>query len=151
MKLAEALSLRTDVQKRLEQLKARLLRNATVQEGEMPAEDPRTLLAEYDALSVELTQFIERINRTNAVTQVAGRTMTRALAERDVLKQRQATYRDLAEAGTVSRSIVTRSEVRFKSVVDVSAIQKRADTQAKSLRELDTHIQAVNWQADLQD
>lgn len=151
MKLAEALSLRTDVQKRLEQLKTRLLRNATVQEGEIPAEDPNILLTEYDALSIELIQLIERINRTNAVTQVAGRTMTKALAERDVLKQQQATYRDLAEAGTVSRSIVTRSEVRFKSVVDVSAIQKRADTQAKSLRELDTHIQAVNWQADLQD
>lgn len=151
MKLAEALSLRTDVQKRLEQLKARLLRNATVQEGEMPAEDPRTLLAEYDALSVELTQFIERINRTNAVTQVAGRTMTRALAERDVLKQRQATYRDLAEAGTVSRSIVTRSEVRFRSVVDVAAIQKQADALAKSLRELDAQIQEVNWRVNLQD
>lgn len=151
MKLAEALSLRTDVQKRLEQLKARLLRNATVQEGEMPAEDPRTLLAEYDALSVELTQFIERINRTNAVTQVAGRTMTRALAERDILKQRQATYRDLAEAGTVSRSIVTRSEVRFRSVVDVAAIQKQADALAKSLRELDAQIQEVNWRVNLQD
>ena len=54
MKLAEALSLRTDVQKRLEQLKTRLLRNATVQEGEIPAEDPNILLTEYDALSIEL-------------------------------------------------------------------------------------------------
>jgi hypothetical protein len=40
MKLAEALLRRADCQKCLEQLKARLLRNAKVQEGDDPAEDP---------------------------------------------------------------------------------------------------------------
>lgn len=151
MKLAEALALRADCQKRLAQLKARLLRNATVQEGETPAEDPQSLLAEYDALSADLAQLIRRINQTNSVTSVAGKTMTEALAQRDILKQRQATYLELAEAGTISRSIVTRSEVRFKSAIDVPAVQKQADMLAKSVRELDARIQEVNWQINLQD
>ena len=151
MKLAEALTLRADAQKRLEQLKVRLLRNATVQEGETPAEDPQALLAEFDALSAELVQWIRRINLTNSAAQVAGRSMTEALAKRDQLKQQQAAYRDLAQAGTVSQAVVTRSEVRFRSTIDVAAIQKQADAHAKALRELDARIQEANWQIDLQD
>ena len=48
MKLAEALQLRADLQKRMEQLASRLYDNATVQEGDAPAEDPAALLAEYE-------------------------------------------------------------------------------------------------------
>jgi len=151
MKLAEALALRADSQTRLAQLKARLLRNAAVQEGELPAEAPQTLLAQYDALCAELVQLIRRINQTNSVTNVAGKTMTEALAERDILKQRHATYIELAQAGTISRSVVTRSEVRFKSTIDVASIQKQADLLARSLRELDARIQEANWQVSLQD
>ena len=43
MKLAEALILRADCQKRIAQLKSRLLVNAKVQEGDAPAETPREL------------------------------------------------------------------------------------------------------------
>ena len=50
MKLAEALLLRADLQKRIEQIESRLLRNAKVQEGETPAEDPQALLARRDCL-----------------------------------------------------------------------------------------------------
>ena len=46
MKLAEALSERADIQKRIQQLRSRLRRNALVQEGEKPAEDPHALLEE---------------------------------------------------------------------------------------------------------
>ena len=46
MKLAEALQLRSDLQKRIYQLQERLNQNATVQEGEKPAEDPVALLHE---------------------------------------------------------------------------------------------------------
>jgi hypothetical protein len=43
MKLAEALILRADLQKRIEQLKQRILNNVMVQEGDEPAEDPSQL------------------------------------------------------------------------------------------------------------
>ena len=45
MKLAEALVLRADVQKRIEQLRNRLRQSALVQEGETPPENPQELLA----------------------------------------------------------------------------------------------------------
>ena len=41
MKLAEALILRADCQRHIEQLKQRLLRNVKVQEGDKPSEDPK--------------------------------------------------------------------------------------------------------------
>ncbi|WP_298058836.1 DIP1984 family protein, partial [uncultured Campylobacter sp.] len=58
MKLAEALILRVDIQKRIEQLKSRLADNAKVQEGEKPSEEPKALLAELDALTSELERLI---------------------------------------------------------------------------------------------
>ena len=48
MKLAQALILRADTQKRIEQLKVRLLSNTKTQENEKPSEDPKLLLKELD-------------------------------------------------------------------------------------------------------
>ncbi len=149
MKLAEALTLRADSQKRLEQLKARLLRNAKVQEGEEPAEDPEALIAEFEDVANDLVQLIRRINLSNATAMILGRTMTQALAERDVFKQRHAMYRDLAQAATITHSVATKSEVRFRGTIGVAAVQKKADAVAKDLRELDARIQEANWLIEL--
>mgnify|MGYP001302633714 CR=1 FL=1 len=46
MKLAEALSLRADLQKRVIQLKVRLKDSAKIQEGDEPAEDVKELYPE---------------------------------------------------------------------------------------------------------
>ena len=44
MKLAEALSIRKELQTRIDQLKVRINNNVRVQEGEEPAEEPQELL-----------------------------------------------------------------------------------------------------------
>jgi hypothetical protein len=149
MKLAEALVLRADVMKRLAQVRARLMRNAKVQEGDEPAERPEELLAEYERLAHQLRELIGAINRTNCAIVFDAGTLTDALAIRDVLRLRQATYRDLAEEATVTQMIGTRSEVRFRPAVSVSDIQKAADALAQDLRRLDTRIQEANWTSDL--
>ena len=149
MKLAEALVRRADLQKRLAQLRNRLLLNAKVQEGEQAAEDPYALLAELDALAGELETLITRINRTNAETVDAGETISALLARRDCLRLRVEALRDfLSEAGaTVLRG--TRSEVVIKSTVSVSEQQKKVDALSKALRDLDVRIQSLNWTAEL--
>ncbi len=151
MKLAEGLVIRADHQKRLEQLKSRLNRNAKVQDGAHPAEDPALLLKEFEVVAVELGSLIFRINMTNSSATVAGRLMTSALAQRDILKQRQAMYRNLAEAATITQAISTKSEVRFKSTVVMAEIQKMADVASKQLRELDARIQEANWLIEVSD
>ena len=146
MKLAEALVLRSDHQRRLSRLKSRLLRVAQVQEGDEPAEAPSELIAEFEEVAAELEVLIQRINQTNLATRLpSGATLTEALATRDVLNLRSALYRELAESATVSHDRYSRSEVKFVSTVDVRAIQKQADALSKRHRELDAEIQAANW------
>jgi uncharacterized protein DUF6847 len=150
MKLAEALIQRADAQKRIEQLKARLIQNAKIQEGDAPAENPPALIEELERAASELTALIQRINRTNSRTAFDGQgTLADALAVRDVLSLRHRFYRELAQAATIQQDRYSRSEVRFVRAVDVAAIQRQADALAQEHRALDTRIQEANWTTDL--
>lgn len=150
MKLAEALILRADMKKRVEQLKQRLIRNAKIQEGEKPAESPEALIEEVERISQELVRLIQRINKTNSATELEkGISLSDAIASRDMLVLKHSIYRDLAQAATVTQDIRTKSEVKFKGSVSVTKIQAQADQFAKAHRELDTKIQELNWRSDL--
>jgi hypothetical protein len=152
MKLAEALILRSDCQKRIEQLKHRLVASAKVQEGEEPPEDPKELLKELERISNELEALIKRINKTNSLTQFQdGMTLSDALAVRDVLMLKRSVYSGLAEAASVRQDRYSRSEVKFISIVNVSEIQRRVDELSQQYRLLDSSIQAANWNIDLLD
>ena len=152
MKLAEALLLRADCQKRMEQLKSRLIGSAKLQEGEVPPENPQKLLAEVEAVADQLMDLIRRINRTNSTTTfVEGSTLADALAERDVLLLRRGIYNDLATFASVRQDRITRSEVKYIATVDVAETRKRADELAKNYRELDARIQELNWKTELVD
>jgi hypothetical protein len=149
MKLAEALILRADCQKRFAQLKSRLIANAKVQEGDQAAEDPKELSAELERVADQLADLIKRINKTNSTAAFAGGTISDALADRDVMALRRAVYVDLAQTAAITQDRFTRSEVKYVRTVDVVEIQKRADELAKNYRELDARIQELNWQSEL--
>lgn len=149
MKLAEALILRADCQKRFAQLKTRLLRNAKVQEGDRAAEDPQEISDQLDAVAGELADLIKRINKTNSSTPYGSGTISDALADRDVLALRRAAYQDLAQAAAITQDRITRSEVKYIRAIDVVKTQKRADDLARDYRELDARIQELNWQTEL--
>ncbi|MDP9381729.1 MAG: DIP1984 family protein [Chloroflexota bacterium] len=152
MKLAEALILRADLQKRVQQLKQRLLRNAKVQEGDNPSEDPQELIEELERVVAQLTQLVQRINKTNAVTVLEGRrTVSDSLAARDALGIRQGVYRELAQAASVTQERYSSSEVRLESTVNVADVQRRADALAQEYRELDSRIQETNWSTELSE
>src|SRR5919204_597626 len=70
MKLGEALTLRSQLQTRIEQLRGRLRASALVQEGEQPPEDPASLLAEFDDLATQLERLVTQINHTNLATKL---------------------------------------------------------------------------------
>ena len=150
MKLAEALILRADCQKRFAQLKSRLLANAKVQEGDQAAEDPKDLSAELERVAAQLGDLVKRINKTNSTTPFAGEgTISDALADRDVLALRRAAYSELAQTAAFTQDRYTRSEVKYVRTIDVVEIQKRADELAKNYRELDARIQEFNWLTEL--
>lgn len=150
MKLAEALILRADSQKRGGELKRRIADSSKVQEGELPTEDPIPLLRELEEVAAEMLELIQRINRTNAVTPFSSdKTLTDALAERDVLHGRRKAYEELAEAATVRQDRYSRSEVKFQSTFDVAKMRKQISDISKQARELDMKIQELNWLTEL--
>ena len=150
MRIGEALSRRADLQKRIAQIGSRLQASAVVQEGDSPPEDPSRLLAELDELTAELETLITAINLTNAASRLdSGRTVTGALARRDVLTTRQSVLRAAVEAGAETQARYSRSEIRLTRLIDVAALRKQIDDLARERRELDTEIQEYNWTADL--
>lgn len=101
MKVAEALILRADVQKRIEQLRYRLRQSVIVQEVETPPEDPQEPLTEAERLTNQLAQLVARINRANLATTLAGgSTITEALARRDALQMRYSLIESAAESAS---------------------------------------------------
>jgi len=152
MKLAEALILRADCQKRVEQLKQRLIRSAKAQEGEAPPEDPKLLIDELERTLSTLADLIKRINRTNSITEFQeGIFLSDILAEREILLMKRGAYSDLANSASVVQDRYTRSEVKFISTVSVSEMQNRVDEISKQYREIDSRIQEANWRVDLAD
>jgi hypothetical protein len=149
MKLSEALIRRADIQKRIQQLRQRLNQNALVQEGGQPAEQPEELLAESRRALGELVTLIKQINRTNLATRFDGkRTLTDALAERDMIMLERSILSGLVESAAIRLPRYGR-EVRFERTVDVPQIQQRIDALSQRYRELDTRIQELNWQTEL--
>lgn len=149
MKLAQALILRADTQKRLEQLKGRLLDNAKMQENERPSEDPKLLLKELDRLSDELFRLILAINLTNSSAKFEGLSLTEMIAKKDTLSQKASVLREFAKSASQKVDLYSNSEIKILSSVDVATLQKQIDELSKEIRELDMKLQEANWQVDL--
>jgi hypothetical protein len=156
VKLAEALALRADATRRIEQLRTRIVASARFQEGEEPAEDAQALLTEAGAVLDELEGLIRRINRTNAATPIGQEgTITDALARRDVLRTRHSVVTAAADAAAgrsqpgMGRQL--RSELKMLAALPVAQLRADADDLARQIRELDVRIQQSNWEFDLMD
>ncbi len=156
MKLAEALSLRANAVRRIEQLRVRVVGNARFQEGEEPAENAVALLVEIDGALVEFEDLVQRINRTNAANSVgADGTVTDALGRRDALRLRHHVLTSAADAAAGANqygySRQLRSELKMLSALSVGELRSQADQVAQELRELDVRIQQANWEIELLD
>ncbi len=150
MKLSEALAERSELSRKLLELRDRIVRNAKYQEGEKPAEDPASLLAQYLELSDECSALIVRINNTNnQLTLDNGMSMVQALAERDRLKNTHSLLKALATEATPKQDRYSKKEIKFVSAVSVAETQEQADDIAKAHRKLDSQIQQTNWSHDL--
>jgi hypothetical protein len=146
MTLGEALTIRADFQKRLGELRGRMVAGAKVQEGETPPEQPDVLLGEFEQTAAQLRTLIARINRTNLTVTIGdGETLTDALARRDVLALRYSMHRELAAAASEQSERYSLREIKLKPTVDVAALRRTADDLARERRELDVALQAANW------
>jgi len=94
--------------------------------------------------------LVTSINRTNAATTFDGqRTISDAIAERDILGKKRDLFSQLAESATTRQDRYSKSEVKFVSTVSVGETQIQKDLLAKAFRELDTRIQELNWETEI--
>jgi hypothetical protein len=85
-----------------------------------------------------------------------GRTVTDALAERDVLRLRYSMLKVSADAASGAPQHAgfiraTRSELKYLRALDVRDLRQRASDVARRARELDARVQQVNWTTELQE
>ena len=150
MKLAEALLLRADVQKKIESLRERIGRYATVQQGERPHENPSKLLAEAVGAVDRLEGLIYAINRANLKGKLKdGRPLTAALAARDALTLRHSLIKAAVEGTEKPPDRYGLKEIKWVATVDVPKLQKQSDDLSKRIRELNGMIQETNWRVEV--
>jgi hypothetical protein len=150
MKLAEALILRADLKKRIEQLRERLRRNAKVQEGNQPVESPEILLSEFERSAAELEVLIRRVNATNATVMFDGNHLiSDAIARRDGFDLRIRIMREVIAATSEAGWLITRSEIKSVPTLDAAVLQRQLDDLSRERRELDTQLQSINWKVEL--
>ena len=138
MKLALALSERADLQEKIGDLAARLNKNAKVQEGEKPTEDPNALIRELDSC-------YERL-----VTMCGDVSLVELLAKRECLLGKiQKMKSFLLKSSDLIDRYYTKSEVRIYSTVPVAELQEKLDALCKEYRTLDDKIQELNWTTEL--
>lgn len=151
MKLAEALVLRADTQKKLASLRQRLGSNAVVQEGNDPHEDPSMLMKEAFGSLKELRELVGKINAANAANRLPdGRTLTDAIAQRDELTQQHSLIQHAIASSSKEPDRYSMTEIKWVACVDVKALQKQSDDLSKKIRELNLMIQETNWKTDLE-
>lgn len=150
MKLAEALLLRADLNKKLASLRERINRNAIVQEGETPKEKVEDLLAEATSTLEEQQKLVRTIHAANESTRLAdGRLLADVLALRDTLMARHSLLTATIAATHKDVDRYSQREIKWVAQIDVASLQKQADDVSRKIREVNVTVQAANWQIEI--
>jgi hypothetical protein len=150
MKLAEALLLRADLQKKLASLRERVAQNAVIQEGDPVHEDPNELLREAFGVLKQFERLVFLINEANLLHKLPdGRTLTEAIAHRDALAQQHALLLAAVAATKQDPYRYSAREIKWVATLDVAKLQAQAEDAARRLRELNARVQETNWKVDL--
>jgi len=152
MKLAEALLLRADMQKKLASLRERIGQNAVVQDGDEPHEDPAKLINEASSVLKEIETLVFGINQANLQNKLPdGRSLTEAIARRDTLTAQHSLLQHAIGSTQKEPDRYSMTEIKWVAMLKVGTLQKQSEDLAKKIRELNAAIQESNWQAELEE
>ncbi|MEG1278667.1 MAG: DIP1984 family protein [Cellulosilyticaceae bacterium] len=150
MKLAEALILRADYQKKIYELKTRIENSVKIQEGEEAQENPQALLKELADVLNQQEHIVKRINRTNVSVIVAKEeSLADLIISRDLMKKKRNILSAIMQEAVIKQDRYSRTEVKFVNTIKISDLQKEIDGVSKLYRELDVKIQEKNWTVEL--
>ena len=133
MKLAGALILRADDNKRLEHLKERLIRVAGCRKATGHRRPGALLLEEVERVAADLTRLIQQINRTNATIRLDdGRTIADAIAVATVLRLRHTILNTL-QAAVIKQIATPRVRCGSRAPSTSPLLQQQADDLARTI------------------
>ena len=150
MKLAEALSVRKDLQNKIDQLEDRLKSIVKIQEGDEPDEAAEDLLSELQNAAVQLEDVIYRVNRTNLHAVIDGEPITKLIARKDVLTKEIGILRNVLKVASAQESRYSRNEIKYVRTIDTAELRKKVDRLSAELRRVDLRIQEANWMFELE-
>lgn len=150
MKLAEALILRSDMQKKLEALRSRIAQNAVVQDGQQPHEDPSQLLAEAHGVLAQREALVVRINTANQQALLPdGQPLAIAIVHRDRLAAQHALIIAAVASTNKEPDRYSMREIKWIATLDIKSLHRQADDLAKNIRDLNIMIQQANWNTEV--
>ncbi len=150
MKLAEALSVRKDLQNKIDQLEDRLKSIVKIQEGDEPDEAAEDLLSELQNAAVQLEDVVYRVNRTNLHAVIDGVPITKLIARKDVLTKEIGILRNVLKVASAQESRYSRNEIKYVRTIDTAELRKKVDRLSAELRRVDLRIQEANWMFELE-
>ena len=107
------------------------------------------MIKELDGAIARLEKLMADINLTNCQTEADGKTLTELIARKDALSVKLSSYRDIAYEANQNTRRARNTEIKIKSQVKVSQIQKTADDIAAEIRRIDNKLQETNWTTEL--
>ena len=138
------------MEKKISGLKERLENVVRVQDGDAPAEDPQELLGILNNCLNQLEQIIYNVNVTNMkIVNDEGKSMTKLLAERDVLNKRIIILRNTFDRASKPVDRYSCNEIRMVTKIDVKSLRRELDKYSQQYRQLDNEIQMMNFKFDL--
>lgn len=151
MKLAEALLLRSDMNKKFESLSERIGQNAIIQEGDEPHEDSSKLIDDAFIVLHDLKALVIKINKANLHYHLPnGPSIMEAIADRDALVAQHSLLRKTITNAQHQPDRYSMREVKWKTTLKVSNLQKQLEELAKSIRIMNAAIQETNWKSELE-
>ena len=154
MNILEAITLKKDLEKRIENLGSRYVGNLTTLKGEKPHEDPNELLMEMDKSIIQLNDLCYRIDAADLyVKNNTGKTLIELVIERESLSKRLNVLRNALNEVTFGSyydyGYNSRREVEFDVVVSIETISKLFDDAEEQLRQVTSEIQKLDVKTEI--
>lgn len=111
-----------------------MIKDAKVQEGGTPSEDPNMLLNELN------DNIIKLINKTNSSTYIDNESISDIIAKRDALGLKLFILRRFISESADKIERYSNKEIKILSTVNVAEKQKEIDNLSKEYRLIDTKL-----------
>ena len=154
MNILEAITLKKDLEKRIENLGSRYVGNLTVLKGGKPHEDPNELLKEMDKSIIQLNDLCYRIDAADLyVKNSTGKTLIELVIERESLYRRLNILRSALNEVTVGSfseyAYNTKKLVEFDIIVSIESITKLVNETEEQFRQVTSEIQKLDVKTEI--